>query len=64
MSKCKHLEIKIKKKWHLKTTPAPLVVGALGMIKKWIDKHVDKIPGNPNLYEILNNFTLPSCSSP
>ena len=26
-------------------------MGALGMVKKGTDKHINKIPGNPQLYE-------------
>ena len=28
------------------------VVGALGMIKKWTDKRIEKIQGSPSQYEI------------
>ena len=38
--------------WHLKTTTVPVIVGALGMIKKGSDKHINKIPGSPSQYEI------------
>ena len=38
--------------WHLKTTTVPVIVGALGMIKKGADKYINKIPGSPGLYEI------------
>ena len=51
-SKYKDLEIEIEKIWHLKTTTAPVIVGALGMIKKGTDKHTNKIPGCVSLYEI------------
>ena len=34
ISKYKHIEIEIEKIWHLKTTTVPVLVGALGMIKK------------------------------
>ena len=37
------LEIEIEKMWHFK------IVGALGMIKKSTDKHINKILGCPNL---------------
>ena len=29
-----------------------VIVGALGMIKKGTDKHINNIPVSPNLYEI------------
>ena len=34
ISKNEDLEIEIEKIWHLKTTMAPIIVGALGIIKK------------------------------
>ena len=42
---------------HLKTTTKRVKVGALGMIQKGKDKHINKIPGNPTQYEI-NKFAL------
>ena len=36
----------------------------MGMIKKETNKHINKIPGNPNLYERLKKFNLQNCSSP
>ena len=37
--------------YHLKITTAPVIVGALGMIWKGTDKHINKIPCSLNLYE-------------
>ena len=31
--------------WGLKTITVPVVIGALGVVKKGIEKHTDKIPG-------------------
>ena len=31
--------------WGLKTITVPVVIGALGVVKKGIEKHVDKIQG-------------------
>ena len=42
ISKCKELEIENEKMWHLATTIVPVIVGALGMIKKGIDKLITK----------------------
>ena len=36
----------------------PVTVGALDMIKKEIDKHINKIPGNPSLYMIYRKIVL------
>ncbi|XP_063591903.1 uncharacterized protein LOC134768991 [Penaeus indicus] len=52
LSKYKDLQIEIQKMWSLKATTVPVIVGALGMIKKQTQKHLDKIPGNPQLQEI------------
>ena len=52
ISKYKGLEIKMEKKmWYLKMTMMSVKVGALGMIKKGIDKHINKIPSSYSLYE-------------
>ena len=52
LSKYKDLEIETTKMWQLKTTTIPVVVGALGVIKKGVDRYLSMIPGNPSLYEI------------
>ena len=57
LSKYKDLEIEVEKLWHMKTVTIPVVIGALGMIKKGTEKHLDKIPESPNLGE-LQKITL------
>ena len=52
LSKCKDLEIEVEKLGHMKTVTIPVVIGALGMIKKGTEKHLEKIPGIPNRGEI------------
>ena len=53
ISKYKDMEIDIEKMWHLKTTIMPVIVWALGMIKKGRDKkHINKIPDSSSWYEI------------
>ena len=52
LSKCKDLEIEITKMGGLKRITVPVVIGALGVVKKGIEKHVDKIPGNINITEL------------
>ena len=44
LSKYKDLEIEITKMWGLKTITVPVVIGALGLVKKGTEKHIDKIP--------------------
>ena len=38
--------------WHLKPTMIPVVVRALGTVKKGTDKYLQQIPGKPSLTEI------------
>ena len=38
--------------WHIKTTTLPVIEGALGMMKKGMDKHINKKPNSPTLNEI------------
>ena len=43
ISKYKDLEIEIQKMWHLKAIVMPVVIGALGMIKKKTENHIKRI---------------------
>ena len=52
LSKYKDLEKEIQRMWKLRTNTVPVIVGALGMIKKGCQKHFDTIPGEPQLQEI------------
>ena len=40
--------------WKLKTKIIPVVIGALGMIKKESQNFIDQIPGKPSLQEMQN----------
>ena len=40
LSKYKDLEIEVEKLWHMKTVTIPVVIGALGMIKKRVPKNI------------------------
>ena len=52
MNKYKELKIEIEKMWYLKTITEPVIVGALGVIKKkGTDKNI-RISGSPSQYEI------------
>ena len=46
LSKYKDLEIEIERKWGMKATTFPVVIGALGLIKKGLEKYTKQIPGN------------------
>ena len=52
LSKYKDLEIEIEKMWKLQTVTVPVIVGALGLIKKGTQEHLNKIPGEHTLQEI------------
>ena len=52
LSKCKDLEIETARMWGMKAQILPVVIGALGVIKKGIDKQICKIPGNINVTEL------------
>ena len=57
LSKFKDLEIKITKMWGMKSQIVLVVIGALGVVKKGIEKQIDKIPGNINVTK-LQKITL------
>ena len=48
LSKYKDLEIEIEKMWHFRARTIPVVIGALGLVKKGTEDFLDKIPGNPS----------------
>ena len=62
LSKYKDLEIEIQRMWKLRTSTVPVVEGALGMIKKGCQKHLDTTTGNPEdcSYEHSTYFTQSS----
>ena len=52
LSRYKDLQIEIERMWRLKKTVIPVIVGAIGMVKKGVLNHLKSIPGEPNLQEI------------
>ena len=46
-----HIKIEVERMWQLKTLIIPIVVGALGLVKKGTAKHLEMIPGKQNLAE-------------
>ena len=56
-TKYKDLEIEVERMCGLKTTTVPVVMGALGAIKKDMENCSNKIPGNINIHE-LQKITL------
>ena len=57
LSKYKDLEIKIERMWGMKATTIPVAIRALGLIKKGMDKYIQKIPGDTRIQE-LQKITL------
>ena len=53
LSKYKDLEIEIERMWGMKATAIPVVIGALGLIKKGLEKYIQQIPGNIKIQELL-----------
>ena len=51
LTKYKDLEIEVERMWGLQTTTVPVVMGALGTIKKDMESYSNKISGNINIRE-------------
>lgn len=58
LSKYKDLEIEINRMWEMRTAVIPVVIGALGLIKKGQDKHIAKIPGRVEISELQKAVLL------
>jgi len=58
LSKYKDLEIEIERMWGMKTTTVPVVIGALGIIKKGTEDLLKKFPGNIKLQELQKTTLL------
>ena len=52
LSKYKDLEIEVTKIRELKTKTIPVLIGALGMIKKGTQNFINQIPDKPSLQEM------------
>ena len=53
----KDLKIEIERMWGMKATTIPVVIGALELIKKGVEKYTKQIPGNMKISE-LQKITL------
>ena len=60
LSKYKDLDIEVSRMWEMKTTTIPVVIGALGLIKKGLEKRLKQIPGSPKMQEIQKIVILGS----
>eukprot|EP00795_Rhopilema_esculentum_P009739 gene9739-18238_t len=52
LSKYKDLEIEVTKMWEMKTSTVPIVVGALGLVKRGLEKYASQIPGHIQIEEL------------
>ena len=58
LSKYKDLEIEITRMWEMKTITIPVVIGALGLMKKDQDRYIGKIPGKVEISELQKTVLL------
>jgi len=52
LSKYKDLEIEINRMWGMRTVVIPVVIGALGLVKKDQDRYISMIPGKVDISEL------------
>ena len=58
VSKCKDLELEITWLWKMGTEMIPVFIGALGVIKKGLEKYIDKILGTVSISELQKSPVL------
>ena len=56
-SKYKVLEIEVTRMWDMRTETVPIIIGALGLIRKGMDQSLAKVPGAININK-LQKITL------
>ena len=56
--KNKDLEIEIEKTRGMKTTTAPVIIGAFVLVRKGTQDYIGKIPGNMRIKELQNTVLL------
>ena len=59
-SKYKDLELEIQRMWHMKTIVIPVVVGALGTVKKGMVENIEKVAKRATVTEIQKICVLGS----
>ena len=52
LPKYKDLKIEISRMWDMKTDTTPVVIGALRLVKKRLERYTNHIAGNINIFEI------------
>ncbi|KAL1448423.1 hypothetical protein WDU94_012335, partial [Cyamophila willieti] len=58
--KYKDLELEISRMWNTRARIVPVVMGALGTIKKGFEEHLKQLPGRPKAWEIQKIVLLGS----
>jgi hypothetical protein len=56
------LENAVSRMWEVRTRVVPVIIGALGSIKKGLDQNLQLLPGQPSAME-LPKITLMSTAS-
>ena len=51
----KDLEIEVSRIWKVGTKTEPIIIGAIGKIKKGLDHNLQLLPGHPSAKEIKKN---------
>jgi hypothetical protein len=52
LRKYKDLEIEVRRVWNLRTKIVPVIIGALGTIKKGLDQNRQLLPGHRSVIEL------------
>ena len=60
LSKYKDLEIEVTKMWEMKTSKVPIIMGALGLVKKGCETYINQIVGHLRFEELQNIALLGS----
>ena len=55
LSKYKDLEIETSQMWGMRTETIPVIIGALGAIKKGLETYLGRIPGQISISELQKN---------
>jgi hypothetical protein len=50
--KCKRLCIEIQRKWNLKCTIIPAIIGATGIVTRSLRKNLEAVPGKHSIYSL------------